>query len=83
MTKVKGYEVNRMVAATLVFEGSAAVVKRKENLVYSIAKKYGGMAAGEVYARVCVLVCLCVCVCALSMCMCMLVCVCVCVMHVM
>ena len=36
-----------MVACTLVFEGTAQEVKEQEKLVYSIAKRHGGMKAGE------------------------------------
>jgi len=40
------FEPEKMVAATLLFEGSASEIKQQESLVYAIAAKYGGMKAG-------------------------------------
>jgi alkyldihydroxyacetonephosphate synthase len=46
VTKHKGFDVDRMVAATLLFEGNAASVKAQQKQIYAIAAKYGGMKAG-------------------------------------
>ncbi|MGO9604504.1 MAG: FAD-binding oxidoreductase [Candidatus Binataceae bacterium] len=46
VTKVRGFKPDEMVACTLVFEGSKAEVEHQEKLVYGLAKKHGGMAAG-------------------------------------
>ena len=46
LTKVKGFDLNKMVVATLLFEGDQEDVKRQEKLVYEIAKKHDGIAAG-------------------------------------
>lgn len=40
------FQPEQMVAATLLFEGTAAEVKAQEKQVYGIAAKYGGMKAG-------------------------------------
>lgn len=40
------FEPEQMVAATLLFEGSPAEIAAQESLVYSIARRYGGMKAG-------------------------------------
>ena len=40
------FEPEQMVAATLLFEGTAAEISAQEKLVYSIAATYGGMKAG-------------------------------------
>jgi alkyldihydroxyacetonephosphate synthase len=45
--KVKDFKADNMVAATLLFEGTAAEIKAKEKQLYAIAAKYGGMKAGE------------------------------------
>lgn len=47
VTKLLGFDPNRMVAATIVFEGSREEVAAQEKLVYGLAKKFGGMKAGE------------------------------------
>jgi len=47
VTQYKGFEVEKMVAATLLFEGSAQDVPIQEKKVYSIATKFGGLAGGE------------------------------------
>lgn len=44
--KVKGFEVDKMAVATIVFEGTEAEVAHQEKLLYPIAKKHGGMKAG-------------------------------------
>ena len=46
VTKLRGFDPQKMVACTLVFEGSKAEVEQQEKGVYGLAKKYGGMAAG-------------------------------------
>ncbi len=46
VTKVKGFDVDKMVACTLVFEGSEEEVKSQENLVYRLASDHSGMKAG-------------------------------------
>lgn len=47
VTQYRGFNVDKMVAATLVFEGTSAEVKEQERQVYDIAAKYGGMKAGK------------------------------------
>lgn len=46
VTKVLGFEPDRMVACTLVFEGARTEVAQQEALVYELAKRHGGMKAG-------------------------------------
>jgi len=46
VTKVKGFDPYKMVALTLVFEGTSSEVERQQRDVYRIAKKHGGMKAG-------------------------------------
>ncbi len=48
VTKYRGFEPNKMVAVTLLFEGTAQEVREQERNVYEIAAKYGGMKAGAV-----------------------------------
>jgi alkyldihydroxyacetonephosphate synthase len=45
--KLKGFDPKQMVAATVVFEGSAREVAAQEEVLYDLAKKHGGMKAGE------------------------------------
>ena len=47
VTRLKGFDPEKMVACTLVFEGSKGEVEQQEKAVYGLAKKYGGMAAGS------------------------------------
>jgi len=47
LTKIKGFDVNRMCAATLLFEGTKNDVNQREKYVYEIAQKYNGIPAGE------------------------------------
>jgi len=47
VTKWYGFDLEQLCAATLVFEGSKEVVAHQERMVYSIAKKYGGLKADE------------------------------------
>ena len=46
LTKVKGFNLSKMVVATLLFEGDEETVKGQEKLIYQIAQKYDGLAAG-------------------------------------
>ena len=46
VTKVKGFEPEKMVACTLVFEGTRSEVEHQEREVYRIAEKHKGMKAG-------------------------------------
>lgn len=46
VTRVKGYDPERMTACTLVFEGDRRSVREQEEVVYRLAKRYGGMKAG-------------------------------------
>ncbi len=46
VTKVKGFDPFKMVALTLVFEGTKGEVERQQQEVYRIAKKHKGMKAG-------------------------------------
>ncbi|CAF3754184.1 unnamed protein product [Rotaria socialis] len=47
ITKIKGFDINRMCAATLLFEGTTNEVNQREKFVYDIAQKYNGIPAGE------------------------------------
>ncbi|HXK25813.1 MAG TPA: FAD-binding oxidoreductase [Myxococcota bacterium] len=44
--RVRGFDAERMVACTLLFEGSEAEVAAQERSVYRIAARHGGMKAG-------------------------------------
>jgi alkyldihydroxyacetonephosphate synthase len=44
--RVRGFEAERMVACTLLFEGSAEEVAAQEKSVYRLAARHGGMKAG-------------------------------------
>ncbi len=46
VTKIKGFDPYKMVALTLVFEGTQKEVEQQKHDVYRIAKKHGGMKAG-------------------------------------
>jgi alkyldihydroxyacetonephosphate synthase len=46
VTTFKGFDPDKMVACTLVFEGSADDVKHQEDLLYRIAAQHNGMQAG-------------------------------------
>lgn len=46
VTKVKGFNTHAMVAATIVFEGSASEVAHQEKIVYDTAKQFGGVSGG-------------------------------------
>ena len=45
--KVKGFQPDKMVACTLVFEGTHAEVQQQQKAVYRIAARHGGMKAGS------------------------------------
>lgn len=51
ITKIKGFDPTQMCAATLLFEGNKEDVLVHENKIYSIAKQYGGLPAGEENGR--------------------------------
>lgn len=51
VTKWKGFDPKKMVACTLVFEGTSAEVEHQQRETYRIAKKYGGMKAGSENGR--------------------------------
>src|SRR6185295_5333356 len=46
VTKVKGFEPEKMVVCTIVFEGTRAEVELQQRDVYRIAARHGGMKAG-------------------------------------
>jgi alkyldihydroxyacetonephosphate synthase len=46
-----GYDPDRMVAATLVFEGTAQEVDQQERRVYELAKRHGGFKGGAENGR--------------------------------
>lgn len=48
VTKLKGFDLEQMCVATLLFEGEKSDVDTNERKIYSIAKEFGGMPAGEV-----------------------------------
>jgi len=47
VTKIKGFDPYKMVAATLLMEGSAEEVKYQESNLYRLAKNFGGLPAGS------------------------------------
>lgn len=46
LTRIKGFDLQKMVVATLLFEGDEETVKAQEKLIYQIAQNYEGLAAG-------------------------------------
>ncbi len=46
VTRVKGFDVERMTACTLLFEGSEAEVARQEKATYALAARHGGLKGG-------------------------------------
>jgi alkyldihydroxyacetonephosphate synthase len=46
VTKIKGFEPEKMVACTLVFEGTRQEVEQQQRDLYRIAARHGGMKAG-------------------------------------
>jgi alkyldihydroxyacetonephosphate synthase len=51
VTKIKGFEPNKMVVCTLVFEGGRAEVEQQQRDVYRVAARRGGMKAGAENGR--------------------------------
>jgi len=49
--KVKGFDPEEMVAATIVMEGSREEVKDQERHIYSLAKKFNGLPGGSENGR--------------------------------
>ena len=47
ITRLKGFDAHQMCAATLLFEGDKEDVSVHENKIYSVAKKFNGLPAGE------------------------------------
>ena len=47
LLKVKKFDPNKLCAATIVMEGTAAEVAHQEKTIYSIASNYGGIKGGE------------------------------------
>jgi alkyldihydroxyacetonephosphate synthase len=47
VTGLLGYDPNRMVACTLLFEGNAEEVAAQQRSVYRLAKRHGGMKGGS------------------------------------
>ena len=47
VTRIRGYETDKMCVCTLLFEGSRSDVHHLEERLYIIAAAYGGMPAGE------------------------------------
>jgi len=47
VTRVKGFDVEKMSACTLVYEGGQADVAKQQKQTNAIAKKYGGLAGGS------------------------------------
>jgi len=52
VTKLRGFEPERMVACTLVYEGGEQEVAAQERAVKRIARRHGGMRAGAANGRV-------------------------------
>jgi alkyldihydroxyacetonephosphate synthase len=46
VTRVRGFDPQRMVVCTLLFEGSRAEVKAQQRTVHTLAARHGGMRAG-------------------------------------
>ena len=51
VTGVRGFDPRRMVACTLLYEGSRRQVKAEESAVRRLARRHGGMRAGEENGR--------------------------------
>jgi alkyldihydroxyacetonephosphate synthase len=51
VTKIKGFDPNKMVVCTVVFEGTRSEVQQQERDVYRIAARHGGMKAGAENGR--------------------------------
>jgi alkyldihydroxyacetonephosphate synthase len=46
LTSIKGYDLKKLTVATLLFEGDKNDVEQNEKLIYEIAKRHSGFAAG-------------------------------------
>lgn len=51
VTRLKGFDPNKMVVCTLVFEGAAREVAEQQRVVYRLAGRHGGMKAGAENGR--------------------------------
>jgi alkyldihydroxyacetonephosphate synthase len=51
VTKIKGFDPYKMVACTLVFEGTRSEVEQQQRDLYRIAARHGGMKAGSENGR--------------------------------
>jgi alkyldihydroxyacetonephosphate synthase len=51
VTKLKGFDVERMTACTLVFEGAKDEVIAQQRRTYALAKRHGGLAGGASNGR--------------------------------
>ena len=51
VTKIKGFHPLKMVACTLVFEGTRQEVEQQKHDLYRIAERHGGMQAGDENGR--------------------------------
>ena len=47
LTVYKGFDLNQICVATLLFEGREDEVEIQERRIYNIAKQFGGLKAGE------------------------------------
>jgi len=47
VTQYKGFQIDKMVAATLLFEGNKTEAMAQEKKVFEIAARYGGLSGGE------------------------------------
>jgi alkyldihydroxyacetonephosphate synthase len=51
LTAIKGYDLEKIAVATLVFEGDKNEVDENEKQIYGIAKKHGGLPAGGAHGE--------------------------------
>jgi len=51
VTRIKGFAPDKMVACTLVFEGTRSEVEQQKRDLYRIAARFGGMKAGDQNGR--------------------------------
>jgi hypothetical protein len=49
IANIKGFHLNQLCAATLVFEGTKEQVAAQEKMVYETAKKHGGVCASFLF----------------------------------
>ena len=47
LSKIKGFDVKKMVACTIVMEGTKDEVKQQARTIFGLAKKYGGLSGGS------------------------------------